>query len=784
MRAFLVLMLFLALAISAPVAHAQYMYLDTNGDGVHSGADVLAPNGSPTTVDVWLRTNANRDGSPAFCNTDAATPLTINSYVVNLSAVNGSVTYSNFINRQAAWSTAFGEVNSTGVHYKNGFGGATISPPGDYFLATLTITGASGTPGIRIVDVVPGSLDYTSFGTRCDGNGFDNTYKLDGPNTQALQGMGDWHDADGTFGAADPTNSSPVLAPIGSKNGVPGVPVTFTATASDADSPAQTLTFSLGQFSPPGAAINPTTGFFSWTPSVNGTFTVTVVVTDNGTPPMSDFETIQILIAQPGSAPVLNPIGNKTINELNLLTFVCTATDPAQGGLTFTLGPGAPADASIRPGNGIFEWYVAEQQAPGVYPITVIVTSNANGLSDSETFTVTANEVNVPPHFTGGTGPITVMEGQTATQQLTAFDADIPVQTIAFFKLTGPTFALVSASGLITVSPGFMDSGTYQLRVREFDGVVFGFDTIINITVLDAPPVADAGGPYEGIAGVPVHFDGTGSSDPDGNALTYAWNFGDGVQGVGATPAHTYQGAAVYNVTLTITAGSETDSDATTATILPELGMFVFTTGGNKTIRLNSGKSEACVQMEPVGGAFDIVDVDPNSVQMTYGGSSIPAIAGKSSVGTDKNQNGVDEMTACFSKDDLRTLFAGLPGGEQSVAVVIEATHSSGAPIQGSVTLRVKSGGGQVLAIAPNPLNPSATATFSTSRAGFVRVALYDLHGRLVRTFLDVSSAAPGYHDVSIDGMDAAGKRLASGVYYLLVQTEEGNTRKAITILK
>lgn len=61
LSSFAVLVLTAALSVPSPTA-AQYMFLDTNGDGIHSDADVIQPMGA-TTVDVWIITNANRDGS-------------------------------------------------------------------------------------------------------------------------------------------------------------------------------------------------------------------------------------------------------------------------------------------------------------------------------------------------------------------------------------------------------------------------------------------------------------------------------------------------------------------------------------------------------------------------------------------------------------------------------------------------------------------------------------------------------------------------------------------------
>jgi len=90
--------------------------------------------------------------------------------------------------------------------------------------------------------------------------------------------------------------------------------VVITNSATDPDIPAEILTFSLDTNSPPGAAINATNGIFSWTPDspfANTTNGVTVHVTDNGSPPLSDARTFEIAVVAPlqfdtQSAPLTN----------------------------------------------------------------------------------------------------------------------------------------------------------------------------------------------------------------------------------------------------------------------------------------------------------------------------------------------------------------------------------------------------------------------------------------------------------------------------------------------
>ena len=66
-------------------------------------------------------------------------------------------------------------------------------------------------------------------------------------------------------------------------------------------------------------------------------------------------------------------------------------------------------------------------------------------------------------------------------------------------------------------------------------------------------PVAQFAAPATVIAGQPLAFDGSASSDPDGDALSLHWDFGDGLRGGGGRLAHVFDSAGSYPVTLTAT---------------------------------------------------------------------------------------------------------------------------------------------------------------------------------------------------------------------------------------
>jgi serine protease len=99
-------------------------------------------------------------------------------------------------------------------------------------------------------------------------------------------------------------------------------------------------------------------------------------------------------------------------------------------------------------------------------------------------------------------------------------------------------------------------------------GIVDAYAALTYTQGPNNPPVADSGVPYTGTEDTAITFDGSGSSDLDGDPLTYAWDFGDGSNGSGVKPAHVYTAGGEYKVTLVVNDGkADSEPSSTTATI-------------------------------------------------------------------------------------------------------------------------------------------------------------------------------------------------------------------------
>lgn len=102
------------------------------------------------------------------------------------------------------------------------------------------------------------------------------------------------------------SNSPPVLAPIANQSVHPGMTLVITNSATDPDA-SQSLSYSLDPGAPPAATINSASGIFSWTPDstyASTTNGITVRVTDNGVPPLSDAQSFTVTAVPLAFKPV------------------------------------------------------------------------------------------------------------------------------------------------------------------------------------------------------------------------------------------------------------------------------------------------------------------------------------------------------------------------------------------------------------------------------------------------------------------------------------------------
>ena len=305
--------------------------------------------------------------------------------------------------------------------------------------------------------------------------------------------------------------------------------------------------------------------------------------------------------------------------------------------------------------------------------------------------------------------------------------------------------------------------------------------------------VAIPGGPYSGLAGVPLSFDGTRSSDPDGRALTYSWDFGtpNGSEehALGSTPVHTYDRPGRYAVALTVTTSDALGpscSNSATATV--EIGAVCPAVVINRSdaIRLNSERASWSVSVQPAIRCYENTDVDLSTFVLRYAGREIPASSVKPVAG-DENGDGIAELRASFAGRDLKALFSGARhvDGRQPVSVEVEARLATGGVLRGTTQVNLlRQASGTAATVSPNPFNPRTTLTFTTTRSGSAKVAMFDVAGRLVRSVLDEPSMAPGMHAIRIEGRGDGGESLASGIYFIRGVTADGAFARTVALLK
>ncbi len=83
----------------------------------------------------------------------------------------------------------------------------------------------------------------------------------------------------------------------------------------------------------------------------------------------------------------------------------------------------------------------------------------------------------------------------------------------------------------------------------------------------------------------------------------------------------------------------------------------------------------------------------------------------------------------------------------------------------------------------PNPFNPETSIEFTLPVASQVRLVVYDLLGRAVKTLVSGHLTA-GYHTVQWDGRDEAGRLVASGLYLYRLETERAVLARRLVLMR
>jgi hypothetical protein len=285
-------------------------------------------------------------------------------------------------------------------------------------------------------------------------------------------------------------NTAPALNAIAAQSATVGTELSFTASATDADA-GTTLSFSLASGAPAGARIT-SAGVFSFTPTSAGTETVTVIVTDDGSPAMTDSQEVMITVEAPpvNMAPVLASIATQTATVGTALSFTASATDPDVGDmLTFSLGDGARTGASITSA-GVFSF---TPTSAGIETVTVIVTDNGSpAMMDSQEVTITVADppsMNMPPVLVA-IGAQTAAVGRELSFTVTATDPDAGNMLTFSLGDDAPAGAAIDGtSGEFTFTPMASGTETVNIIVTDSGDPTMTDSEVVTITIVPAENV-------------------------------------------------------------------------------------------------------------------------------------------------------------------------------------------------------------------------------------------------------------------------------------------------------
>jgi len=541
------------------------------------------------------------------------------------------------------------------------------------------------------------------------------------------------------------------------------------------------------------------------------------------------------LTAAHAALPNVAPISNISMNASSVATVNVVAVDA--DGDAITLTPTLPAFATLNApttGNGSVVTTISlAPTATDVGTFDGKVKATAGGEADSSTFQiiVAAAGSNQAPLVTAPAVQST-SEGTNLTFTVTAVDAD--ADAIASLDPTGvpagATFTKngTNTSGTFSWTPTFTQSGDYDVVFTAMSGVLTGAATthihVENVVQLSIASISDVTLAEATTLTVNVNVTGptTGTIALTSSLPSFATlnapvsSSGTGTLATTITISPATGQTGTFQASVTATAGSQTDTEEFTITVTPVGGggmQAKATLLGN----YNTHRKFICFRVEPVNSSFDMRNVTLSSVTLHWGGQSITAIAGKTHVSCEDDEDDGDcdecdgdgddddgewhdgacdtldcddaSLHACFAIADVQGLFGDAPLPTSFADATVNGSLSTGETFAATVGAKFAGNygdhgkSGLHSKVRPNPVNPSAVVTFSLSQPGRVRILIYDLQGRLVKTLLDENRTV-GDQAVMWNGSSSRSSTVPSGVYFVHIQAPQGKEVQRVTVLK
>ncbi|MGM0556939.1 MAG: PKD domain-containing protein [Myxococcota bacterium] len=266
------------------------------------------------------------------------------------------------------------------------------------------------------------------------------------------------------------------------------------------------------------------------------------------------------------------------------------SADPDGDPLIFRWSLTTPSGSMAQLGNARARRVSFIPDKEGDYTIRLTVDDGALESSESVIISARVSDTNQAPVADAGIDITTEPEQTVQLDGTGSTDPDGDTLTYAWTIDSKPSESAVSLDDPSAAEPQFVPdvSGSYvfELEVTDPDGASDQDMVVVDVVQVNPndPPVAEAGDPTTVEAGTQVTLDGSASTDPNGDTLTYLWAIDSAPSSSTATIENADQETTVftpdvegeYILKLTVGDGDATDSDTVTITAEPPLPCLIF----------------------------------------------------------------------------------------------------------------------------------------------------------------------------------------------------------------